>query len=83
MLSQNRYYRVTTKSGETVTGRLLNIDTFSVQLIDTKDRLLSFSKSDLREAAFLGKSPMPAYKQQLSSQELSDLVAYLVSLKGI
>ena len=83
VLAQNRYFRVTTKTGETITGRLLNIDTFTVQLLDSKDRLLSLPKSNLRDSAFLDKSPMPSSKGQLSSQELADLVAYLVSLKGI
>jgi cytochrome c oxidase cbb3-type subunit III len=83
ILPQNRYYRVTTKSGETITGRLLNIDTFTVQILDTKDRLLSFPKSTLQDWAFLEKSPMPSYRNKLSAQELADLVAYLVSLKGI
>ncbi len=53
VLPQNRYYRVTTKSGETITGRLLNEDAFSLQLLDTKERLLSFQRTDLREAGFL------------------------------
>ncbi len=83
VLAQNRYYRVTTKAGETITGRLLNIDTFTVQLLDSKDRLHSLPKSNLQGSAFVDKSPMPSYKGQLSSQELADLVAYLVSLKGI
>jgi len=83
VLSQNRYYRATTKSGETITGRLLNIDTFTVQLLDSKDRLLSLPKSNLRDSGFIEKSPMPSYLGKLSPQELADLVAYLVSLKGI
>jgi putative heme-binding domain-containing protein len=83
ILPQNRYYRVTTKSGETITGRLLNIDSFTVQLLDSKERLMSFPKSSLSESAFIDKSPMPSYRDKLSSQELADLVAYLVSLKGV
>jgi cytochrome c oxidase cbb3-type subunit III len=83
ILSQNRSYRVTTKSGETITGRLLNIDTFTVQLLDSKERLLAFPKASLQEWAFIDKSPMPSYRNKLSSKELADLVAYLVSLKGI
>jgi putative heme-binding domain-containing protein len=83
VLPQNRTYRVTTKSGETITGRLLNIDSFTVQLLDSKERLLSFSRADLQASAFIDKSPMPSYRDKLSSQELADLVAYLVSLKGI
>jgi putative heme-binding domain-containing protein len=83
ILPQNRYYRVTTKSGETITGRLLNIDTFTVQIFDSKDRLLSLPKSSLRDSAFLEKSPMPSYRDKLTAQELADLIAYLVSLKGV
>ena len=55
VLPQNRYYRVVTKSGETVTGRLLNEDAFSIQMLDTKERLLSFQRTDLREAGFSGR----------------------------
>lgn len=83
ILPQNRSYRVMTKSGETISGRLLNIDTFTVLLLDSNERLLAFPKSSLQEWAFIDKSPMPSYRNKLSSQELADLVAYLVSLKGI
>jgi putative heme-binding domain-containing protein len=83
ILPQNRSYRVTTKSGETITGRLLNVDTFTVLLIDANERLVAFPKASLQEWAFIDKSPMPSYRNKLSSQELADLVAYLVSLKGV
>jgi len=83
ILPQNRSFRVTTKSGETISGRLLNIDTFTVQLLDSKERLLAFPKESLQEWAFIDQSPMPSYRNKLSSQELADLIAYLVSLKGI
>jgi cytochrome c oxidase cbb3-type subunit III len=83
VLPQNRYYRVTTKTGETITGRLLNIDTFTVQMLDSKERLLSFPKSSLQDSAFIEKSAMPSYRDKLNQQELADLVAYLVSLKGV
>ncbi len=83
VLPQNRSYRVTTKSGETITGRLLNVDTFTVQILDSRERLLSFPKASLKEWVFIDKSPMPSYRDKLSSQELADLIAYLVSLKGV
>jgi putative heme-binding domain-containing protein len=83
VLPQNRYYRVVTKQGETISGRLLNLDTFTVQMLDSKERLLSFSRSDLREAGFVEKSPMPSYRDKLSSQELADIVTYLATLKGL
>jgi len=82
VLPQNRYYRVATKRGETVVGRLLNEDSFSVQLLDTKERLLSFQRTDLREAGFLNESPMPSYRDKLSEAERADVVTYLASLKG-
>jgi cytochrome c oxidase cbb3-type subunit III len=83
VLPQNRYYRAVTKQGESVTGRLLNVDTFSVQILDSKERLLSLQRSDLREAGFVNDSPMPSYRGKLSTQELADVVGYLLSLKGI
>ena len=41
---QNRFVRVVTKDGTTITGRLLNIDTFSIQLLDPDENLRSFSR---------------------------------------
>ena len=76
-----RFYRVVTKDGATVSGRLLNIDTFTVQMIDMKEQLRSFSKANLKEHGFI-PSPMPSFKSTLNTQELADVVSYLVSLKG-
>ena len=83
VLAQNRMYRAVTKQGETINGRLLNVDTFTVQILDAKERLLSLQRSDLRESGFVKDSPMPAFRDKLSSQELADVVAYLSTLKGI
>jgi hypothetical protein len=82
VLGNNRFYHVTTKDGVTTTGRLLNLDTFTIQLLDSKERLRTFVKSDLRDHGFADKSPMPSYKSTLSAQELADVVTYLTSLKG-
>jgi putative heme-binding domain-containing protein len=83
VLAQNRTFRVVTKKGETVTGRLLNLDSFTVQMLDSKERLLSLPRSDLRETGFVKDSPMPSYRDKLSSQELADIVAYMATLKGL
>jgi putative heme-binding domain-containing protein len=83
VLPQNRFFRVVTKDGATIAGRLLNQDAFTVQLLDSRERLVSFSKSNLRNYAFVDKSPMPSYQGKLSPQELADVVSYLVSLKGV
>ena len=83
IIPANRFFRIVTKDGATFTGRLLNQDTFTVQILDAKDeKLKSFSKSNLREYAFANNSSMPSYKDKLSTQELSDLISYLTSLKG-
>src|SRR4029078_6861436 len=72
ILGNNRFYRVVAKDGTTTTGRLLNLDTFTVQMLDSKEQLRSFVKSDLREHGFIEKSPMPSYKDKLSMKELAD-----------
>ncbi len=82
ILYTNRTYRVVTKDGATVTGRLLNLDSFTVQMLDSKEQLRSFEKANLRDFGFVDTSPMPSYKDKLSAQDLADVVSYLVSLKG-
>ncbi len=82
MLPLNRYVRAVTRDGKVITGRRLNEDTYTVQLIDTEERLVSLIKSDLREYAVLKTSAMPPYKEKLTSAELDDVVAYLRTLKG-
>ncbi len=82
MLPINRPVELVTADGTRLTGRRLNEDTYTVQLIDEQERLRSFDKADLRAYTVLTVSPMPSYEDQLSPQELADLLAYLVSLKG-
>jgi putative heme-binding domain-containing protein len=76
------YVRAVTREGQTITGRRLNEDTYSVQLIDAQDRLISLVKADLREYELVKRSPMPGYEGKLTGEQLGDLVAYLASLKG-
>ena len=78
----NRFVRLVTREGAIITGRLLNQDTFSVQLLDAKEQLRSLERADLREFAFIDKSPMPSYRDRLNSQERGDLLSYLMSLQG-
>jgi putative heme-binding domain-containing protein len=81
VLYSNRTYRVVTKDGKTTTGRLLNLDSFFVEMLDSKEQLRSFEKASLRDFGFVDASPMPSYKDKFDAQELADLVSYLVSLK--
>jgi len=82
MLPVNRSVRAVKRDGKIVTGRRLNEDTYTVQLIDDQERLVSLDKADLREFTIIKTSSMPSYKEKLNSQERADLVAYLLSLKG-
>jgi putative heme-binding domain-containing protein len=79
----NRMFRVVSRDGTTTIGRLLNHDTFTVQLIDSREQLRLFDKSSLREYAFVNESPMPSYRDKLTAEELTDVVRYLVSLRGV
>jgi putative heme-binding domain-containing protein len=82
MMPINRPVKIVMKDGRTVTGRRLNEDTFSVQIIDDKERLVSLQKSDFRQYDILKTSPMPSFKEKLTTDEVADVVAYLLSLKG-
>lgn len=81
VLAEHRFYRVVTRDGRTVTGRLLNLDTFSVQLLDSADeRPKSFETSTLNDAGFVDPN-MPSYRDSLSAEELADVIRFLTSLK--
>jgi putative heme-binding domain-containing protein len=82
IVPSNRVVRLVTREGVEITGRLLNQDIFTVQVLDSKEQLRSLQRSDLREFTFVDTSPMPAYRGKLNSQELADLVSFLVSLKA-
>jgi putative heme-binding domain-containing protein len=81
VLPENRTVRLVSSDGKTVTGRLLNQDAFSVQLIDSSGQLRSFARSGLHEYTIVTTNPMPSYADKLSAQDLNDLVRYLSSLK--
>ncbi len=82
VLPQERFVRAVTTDGKTISGMRLNEDTHNVLLIDENERLVALAKSDLREYTLLKTSPMPSYQGKLSSEEIADLVTYLLSLKG-
>jgi putative heme-binding domain-containing protein len=82
MLPINRPVRAVTRDGKTYRGRRLNEDTYSVQLIDEQEQLVSLMKADLREYEIGTKSPMPPFAKTFNGDELADLVGYLLTLKG-
>jgi putative heme-binding domain-containing protein len=76
-----RHVEVKTKSGDTISGRLMNQDAFTVQLMDARGRLRSFAKAELTSQDFIG-SPMGPLPTSWTDQQVADLVAYLASLRA-
>jgi cytochrome c oxidase cbb3-type subunit 3 len=91
MLDPNNHYglplvydtvTVVTADGQKIVGVAKNEDTFSIQLLDTGQRLQFFLKKNLKEVTHERKSLMPAYSEtMLKPAELQDLVAYLEGLR--
>ena len=78
---ESRLYEIVTRSGRTVRGKLLNQDPFSLQMLDSSGQLVSFSRSQVREARFVDPPSMPSYQGKLANARIDDLVAYLASLR--
>ena len=69
--------------GSTVRGIRLNEDPFSIQIKDSNSEFHSYRKSELRDLRKLrGNSPMPSYERTLTPEELTNLTAYLATLRG-
>ena len=55
-----------------------------MQLIDTKERLFTLQKSDVREFTWIKSSSMPSYRDKLTASTSAPIsIAYLLSLKGL
>ena len=83
MLPINRPVRAVTRDGREINGRRLNEDTYTVQLITATEELVSLEKTSLRSYTVGTESAMPSYEGILTEQEIADVVAYLLSLKGL
>ncbi len=60
-----------------------NEDEFSIQIMDMRERLQGYVKSNLAEFTIEKQSVMPAYNSdRLNDRELDDLVRYLTSLRS-
>ncbi len=82
VLFENRFVRFVTTDGATITGRLLNQDAISVQLITPKEELKSYLRNGIRDYTIVDKGLMPSVQGKLTDQQVADIVAYLSSLKG-
>lgn len=81
LLPINKAVRIVTRNEETIIGRRLNEDTYTVQVIDSQERLRSLVKADLVSYEI---SDAPSKQPTtLSSDEVADLIGYLLTLRGL
>jgi putative heme-binding domain-containing protein len=73
---------IVTKDGQKIRGIKKNEDAFSVQVMDMRERIQGYLKSNA-EVTLEKNSLMPAFdEKRLSESDLSDLVGYLSTLRG-
>lgn len=81
--TQYLMFRAVEKDGRVVEGVRLGEDSFTIVLKDASGKFHGLWKPDLRSLEKeTGKSFMPSFKDTLSAEQLDDLVAYLLTLKG-
>jgi putative heme-binding domain-containing protein len=74
---------LTTPGGQEIRAVKKNEDLFSVQVMDTRERVQGYLKEDMREVKDERQSVMPVYDvAKLSERDLDDVLAYLATLKG-
>jgi putative heme-binding domain-containing protein len=74
---------LTTRAGQQIHGVKKNEDLFSVQIMDTRERIQGYLKSDMREVKDDKQSAMPVFgPEKLSESDVDDLVRYLSTLRG-
>ncbi len=71
-----------TKEGEKIRATKKGEDVFSIQVMDTRERIRGYLKSSLQDVIYEKTSLMPAYgPDRLSDADLNDLVGYLSTLR--
>lgn len=81
LLPINRPVRIVTRNEETIVGRRLNEDTYTVQVIDSQEQLRSLRKTDL--VSFEISDEPSKQPTTLSSDEVADVIGYLLTLRGL
>jgi putative heme-binding domain-containing protein len=71
-----------TRDGQQIRGTRKSEDAFSIQIMDTNERLQGYLKANLREIIRDKKSLMPDFgPDRLSDRDLNDLLAFLGTLR--
>jgi putative heme-binding domain-containing protein len=74
---------ITPESGASIQGVKKNEDLFSVQIMDSRERIQGYEKDKVKSVANGTKSAMPVFgPDRLSDAELDDIVRYLQTLRG-
>ena len=74
---------IVTKDGQKIRGVKKNEDTFSIQIMDARERLQGYMKADVQQVILDKTSLMPEYgKERLNDNDLNDLIGYLRTLRG-
>jgi putative heme-binding domain-containing protein len=74
---------IVTPDGRLVHGVKKNEDLFSVQIMDTRERIQGYLREDLKTVTSEKKSAMPPFDiDKLSPNDLDDVLAYLATLRG-
>jgi len=74
---------VTGSDGQAIHGVKKNEDNFSVQIMDTRERIQGYQKEKMKSVTDDTKSAMPVYgTDRLSENDLDDIIRYLQTLRG-
>ena len=74
---------LTPQTGEPIRGVKKNEDGYSVQVMDTRERIQGYEKDKLKAVENGTRSMMPVFgPDRLSDRDLDDLVRYLQTLRG-
>jgi putative heme-binding domain-containing protein len=77
-----RAVTLVTGDGQTIRGARKSEDAFSIQILDTRERLQGYLKAGLRELKYDGRSLMPDFgPDRLGESDLEDLLQFLGTLR--
>ena len=74
---------IVTKDGQRIRGTKKNEDVFSIQIMDTRERLQGYLKANIQEVIYEKGSLMPDFPPaRLSDNDLGDILGYLSTLRA-
>ncbi len=74
---------VVTKDGQRIRGIKKNEDVFSIQVMDMRERIQGYLKSNLQDVIYEKNSLMPVFAaDRLNDGDLNNLIGYLSTLRG-